>query len=47
MKIMKGAMPRRALALVLEWAAQHRHELVEDWKLCEQNQMPHKIAPLD
>jgi len=25
LEIMKGDMPRRALALVLEWAAQHRN----------------------
>jgi hypothetical protein len=31
-------MPKRALALVLEWASEHRMELLEDWKLCEQNQ---------
>ncbi len=46
LEITRGAMPRRALALVLEWAAQHRHELIEDWELCKQNQMPCKISPL-
>ena len=25
------AMPRRALALILEWAQEHRAELTEDW----------------
>ena len=29
--LMKGALPRRAHALVLEWAAMHRAELMEDW----------------
>ena len=47
LEVMRGAMPRRALALVLEWAAQHRHELIEDWKLCEQSQTPYKISPLE
>jgi hypothetical protein len=45
--VIRGRLPRRALALVLEWAAQHRDELMEDWKLCESNQQPKKIAPLD
>jgi hypothetical protein len=43
---MQGHMPRRALALVLEWAQQHRAELMEDWHLCTRNQAPHKIEPL-
>jgi hypothetical protein len=47
LEIMRGKMPRRALALILEWAAQHRQELMEDWKLCEQNKTPLKIQPLE
>lgn len=47
LEIIRGTMPRRALALVLEWAAEHRHELLEDWKLCEHNQPPKKISPLE
>lgn len=47
LEIIKGSMPKRALALVLEWASLHREELMEDWKLCEMKQMPAKIAPLE
>jgi hypothetical protein len=47
LEVIRGRLPRRALALVLEWAAQHRDELMEDWKLCASNQQPKKIAPLD
>ena len=47
LEIIRGTMPRRALALVLEWAFQHRTELLEDWQLCEQNQPPKKISPLE
>jgi hypothetical protein len=47
LEVIKGTMPRRALTLVLEWASLHRAELIEDWTLCEQNQMPKKISPLD
>ncbi len=46
LEVMQGTMPRRALALVLEWASEYRAELLEDWKLCEQNQTPKKILPL-
>ena len=47
LEVVRGSMPRRALALVLEWAFQHRVELLEDWNLCEQNQSPKKISPLE
>jgi hypothetical protein len=45
-EVIKGAMPRRALILVLEWASEHREELLEDWELCKQKQTPKKIPPL-
>ena len=47
LEVVRGIMPRRALALVLEWASQHRAELLEDWILCEQNQSPKRISPLE
>mgnify|MGYP002777331543 CR=1 FL=1 len=47
LEVMEGSMPRRALALILEWASQYRTELIEDWKSCEQNQLPNKIPPLE
>ncbi len=43
---MQGGLPKRALALVLEWAAEHRAELMEDWDLCNRMQTPKKIEPL-
>ncbi len=47
LEILRGALPRRALALVLEWAAAHRKELMEDWELCQAKQLPKKIQPLE
>jgi hypothetical protein len=43
----RGQLPRRAHALVLEWAAMHRNELMEDWELCQLKQQPKMISPLD
>ena len=40
LEIMKGSMPRRALAMILEWAQEHRNELMEDWELCSRKQHP-------
>ena len=45
-EIIEGKLPRRALALVLEWAQSHREALLEDWELCERNQPLKKIRPL-
>ena len=44
--VMEGQLTRRALALVFEWAQEHRPELLEDWELCARNQSPNKIRPL-
>jgi hypothetical protein len=45
-EVIEGSMPRRALALVLEWASEHRAALMEDWELCSRMQPPKKITPL-
>ena len=44
--VIEGQLTQRALALVLEWAQEHRAELLEDWELCARNQSPKKIRPL-
>ena len=47
LEVIQGKMPRRALSLILEWAFQHRNELLEDWKRCETREPLKKIAPLE
>ena len=46
LQVMEGELPRRAMALVLEWAELRRDALMEDWELCSKKQMPLRIAPL-
>jgi hypothetical protein len=46
LEVLEGEMPRRAMGLVLEWAQEHRAELMENWNLCSRNQPPKKISPL-
>ncbi|OIQ75832.1 hypothetical protein GALL_424960 [mine drainage metagenome] len=46
LEVIEGQLSRRAMALVLEWAQEHRAELLEDWELCEAKQSPKKISPL-
>jgi hypothetical protein len=45
--IYRGSLPRRALALVLEWAALHRDDLRRDWDLAGSGQRPAPIEPLE
>ncbi len=47
LEVIKGRLPKRAQAMVLEWAAQHRPELMEDWNLCQSRQPPKTIEPLE
>lgn len=44
--VIRGRLPRRAMALVLEWAGDNRSELMENWELCRLHQMPKTIQPL-
>jgi hypothetical protein len=45
--ILQGQLAPRAHGLVMEWAALHKEELLEDWTLAE-NQAPlKKIKPLE
>ncbi|MBV8359120.1 MAG: DUF4160 domain-containing protein [Deltaproteobacteria bacterium] len=45
--VFRGSLPRRALALVLEWAALHRNELRDDWRRARAGEMLNEIEPLD
>ena len=47
LSIFRGSLPRRALALVLEWAALHRSELRDDWRRARHGEALKEIAPLD
>jgi len=47
LELIGGSLPRRALSLTLEWANEHRDELMEDWTLCQSKQLPKRIKPLD
>ena len=41
-----GSLPRRALRLVIEWAASHQQELMDDWQHTQQGLAPKPILPL-
>lgn len=46
LRVLQGELPHRILALVLEWACDHRDELMADWDLAAQKKELKKIAPL-
>lgn len=46
LKILAGKLPRRVRNLVIEWAVEHREELMHDWDLMRNDQMPFPIKPL-
>ena len=47
LEVIGGSLPRRALNLTIEWAIEHREELMEDWNLCQSKQHPKRIKPLE
>jgi len=44
--VLRGSLPSASMRLTLEWARLHRHELLENWRLCAANEVPNKIEPL-
>ena len=42
-----GRLPRRALALLLEWYGLHREELRENWERARARRPLQKIEPLE
>lgn len=46
LKVIEGSLPKRVVSLVLEWAFEHRDELVEDWELAQNREELKKIKPL-
>ena len=47
LRIQEGKLPRRARNLILEWAIDHRDELLENWRLAEAHTPLNNIAPLE
>ena len=44
--VLKGSLPRRAEAMVLEWAREHQTELLVAWEAASAGQQTAEIAPL-
>jgi hypothetical protein len=46
LQLIEGKLPPRIVSLVLEWAFQHREELLENWNRVQQREEIRKIEPL-
>ncbi len=47
LKVVDGHIQKRALSLVLEWANEHREELLHNWNSLQTTGEFSKIAPLE
>ena len=45
-EVREGDMPSRATSMVLEWAALHQRELMDNWQRLHSSQSAQKISPL-
>ncbi len=45
-EVLAGELPRKQLRLVQAWIELHRDELVADWELAANGELPYKIDPL-
>ena len=43
---MRGDLNRRAVSMVIEWAALHQHELMDNWERLHSDRPLVKIEPL-
>jgi len=43
--IINGELPRRAHALVVEWASLHKDELTKNWERCQVPAQPFRLNP--
>jgi len=46
LKLIEGNLPKKVISLVLEWAFEHREELLENWNLSNLRLPLNKIEPL-
>ncbi|MCJ7674999.1 MAG: DUF4160 domain-containing protein [Sedimentisphaerales bacterium] len=46
LRLIEGSLPNRVISLVLEWAFEHRDELMKNWALTMAKKPLRKITPL-
>ena len=46
LELMEGSLPKKQLRLVLAWAELHQEELIANWDIAMNSELPFKIDPL-
>jgi hypothetical protein len=46
LELLEGSLPKKVISLILEWAFDHKKELMENWHLAASKQALKKIDPL-
>lgn len=46
LELMEGSLPKKQLRLVLAWAELHQDELIANWDIAMNSELPFKIEPL-
>ncbi len=47
LEVIEGSVPKRVMAMILEWALAHRDEIRRDWQLAGEHQPLRHIEPLE
>ncbi|HJQ98632.1 MAG TPA: DUF4160 domain-containing protein [Candidatus Polarisedimenticolaceae bacterium] len=47
LEVVRGKLPARVRGMVVEWAGQHRAELLLNWRRMREHTLPERIAPLE
>ncbi|MEK6481993.1 DUF4160 domain-containing protein [Catalinimonas sp. 4WD22] len=47
LEILEGHLPKRAKSLAIEWAIEHRDELITNWQKARSHETLDSIEPLD
>jgi hypothetical protein len=47
LRLLEGELPRRVTALVLEWAFEHRAELMDNWQKAAAGKPLNPVPPLE
>ena len=47
LEVLEGRLPKRAKTLAIEWAIEHRDELLNNWQKARDHETLDKIEPLD
>ena len=46
-EVLEGRLPKRAAKLVAEWTSLHRAEMLANWEMARNGDLPERIAGLD